>query len=179
MGQRTLIAYASRAGSTAEVAETVGEVLREHGIDVDVRSVKGVGDIAGYDSLILGSAIWAGKPLPEMRRFVADQRDAMAGMPVAYFILCDLLREYTPANRQVAVGYVTPLRKLHEPVSVGMFAGRRDFSKVHPLVTWVLKRVFRLVEGDFRDWEQIRAWAATVAAQLAQADRSRVEQGAA
>ena len=105
----------------------------------------------------LGSAIWAGKPLPEMQRFVTDNRDAMAQLPVAYFILCDLLREYTPANRQVALGYVAPLRKLHEPVSVGLFAGRRDFSKVHPLLTWVLKRVFRLVEGDFRDWEQIKA----------------------
>ena len=179
MSHRTLIAYASRAGSTAEVAEAIGEVLRESGIDVDVRAVKDVADIAGYDALILGSAIWAGKPLPEMRRFVADQRDAMSGMPTAYFILCDLLREYTPANRQVALDYVRPLRKLHEPVSVGMFAGRRDFSKVHPLLSWVLKRVFRLVEGDFRDWEQIRAWAVTVAARLTQGAPEPLESSAA
>ena len=118
MSHRTLIAYASRAGSTAEVAEAIGEVLRERGIDVDVRSVKDVADIAGYEALILGSAIWAGKPLPEMRKFVTDQRDAVAQLPVAYFIQCDLLREYTPANRQVALGYVAPLRKLHEPISV-------------------------------------------------------------
>ena len=179
MSHRTLVAYASRAGSTAEVAETVGDVLRESGIDVDVRSVKDVADVAGYDALILGSAIWAGKPLPEMRRFVSDRRDAMSGMPVAYFILCDLLREYTPANRQVALGYVAPLRELHEPVSVGMFAGRRDFSKVHPLLSWVLKHVLRLVEGDFRDWEQIRAWAATVAVQLTREAPRRVKSDAA
>jgi menaquinone-dependent protoporphyrinogen oxidase len=74
MSHRTLIAYASRAGSTAEVAEAIGEVLRESGIDVDVRSVKDVPDVAGYNSLVLGSAIWAGRPLPEMRRFVKDQR---------------------------------------------------------------------------------------------------------
>ena len=179
MSHRTLIAYASRAGSTAEVAEAVGVVLREHGIDADVRSVKDVADLAGYDALILGSAIWAGKPLPEMRRFVADHGDAMAGMPVAYFILCDLLREDTPANRQTAVGYLTPLRELHEPVSEGLFAGRRDFSKVHPFLSWVLKHVLRLVEGDFRDWDQIRAWAATVAAQFTQEAPPRPKRGAA
>jgi menaquinone-dependent protoporphyrinogen oxidase len=179
MSHRILVAYASRAGSTAEVAEAIGEVLRESKIDVDVRFVKDVAAIADYDALILGSAIWAGKPLPEMLRFAADQRDAMSGMPVAYFILCDLLREYTPANRQVALGYVAPLRQLHEPVSIGLFAGRRDFSKVHPLLSWVLKRVFHLVEGDFRDWEQIRAWAATVAVQFTQDVPRRLESGAA
>lgn len=179
MSHRTLIAYASRAGSTAEVAEAIGDVLRERGIDVDVRAVKEVADVGGYDSLVLGSAIWAGQPLPEMRRFAADHRDDMAGIPVAYFILCDTLREYTPANRQVALGYIASLRKIHEPVSVGMFAGRRDFSKVHPLISWVLRHLFGLVEGDFRDWEQIRGWAATVAGHVVQAGPRHLESGAA
>jgi len=169
MSHRTLIAYASRAGSTAEVAETIGNVLRESGLNVDVRSVKDVQSFKVYDALVLGSAIWAGKPLPEMQRFVADQREALARLPVAYFILCDTLREYTPANRQIALGYLAPLRKAKPPVSVGMFAGRRDFSKVHPLLRWFLMRVIRLAEGDWRDWEQIRAWAAALAPQLADA----------
>ena len=179
MSHRTLIAYASRAGSTAEVAETVGDVLRESGIDVDVRSVKDVTGIAGYDSLVLGSAIWAGKPLPEMLRFAADHRDAMARLPVACFILCDTLRESTPANRQVALGYLAPLRKLLEPVSAGMFAGRRDFSTVHPVLAWVLMRLFHLAEGDWRNWEQIRAWAVTVASQLAGVQPAHFTSGAA
>ena len=179
MRQRTLIAYASRAGSTAEVAETIGDVLRQSGLDVDVRSVKGITDIAGYRALVLGSAIWAGKPLPEMLRFVTQQRDAMAQIPVAYFILCDTLREDTPANRRTAMGYLEPLRRLKQPVGEGLFAGRRDFSAVHPVVSWMLKHVFRLVEGDFRDWELIRVWVATIAAQLTGSETGRFERGAA
>jgi menaquinone-dependent protoporphyrinogen oxidase len=169
MGDRMLIAYASRAGSTAEVAETIGNVLRESGLSVDVRSVKDVQSLTGYDALVLGSAIWAGKPLPEMQRFVDGQHDALARLPVAYFILCDALRVYTPANRQIALGYLSPLRAAKQPVSVGMFAGRRDFSKVHPLLRWFLMRVVRLAEGDWRDWEQIRAWAAALTPQLTDA----------
>jgi menaquinone-dependent protoporphyrinogen oxidase len=168
MRHHTLIAYASRAGSTAEVAQTIGDVLREQGLDVDVKSIRDVADIMGYDSLVLGTAVWAGKPLPEMRRFVTTRRDALAGLPVAYFIQCDLLRNYTPANRQIALGYVAPLRALKEPMSVGLFAGRRDFSKTNRLLRWFLIRVVRLEEGDWRDWGQIRAWAASLAAQLVQ-----------
>jgi menaquinone-dependent protoporphyrinogen oxidase len=179
MSHRTLVAYASRAGSTAEVAEAVGAVLREHGIDVDVRSVKDIAEVVGYDSVILGSAIWAGKPLPEMLRFVKRHRDAITQLPVAYFIQCDQLRAYTPANRQIALSYVTPLRKLHEPISIGLFAGRRDFSKVNPLLKWVLMHVFKLSEGDWRDWEQIGGWAATVASQVVETDSGRLERGVA
>jgi menaquinone-dependent protoporphyrinogen oxidase len=179
MNHRTLVAYASRAGSTAEVAKTVGAVLREHGIDADVRPVKDVADVVGYDSVVFGSAIWAGKPLPEMLRFVKRHRDAITQLPVAYFIQCDQLRAYTPANRQIALGYVTPLRKLHEPVNIGLFAGRRDFSTVNPLVKWVLMHVFKLSEGDWRDWEQIKVWAATVAGQVVQTGSGRLERGAA
>ena len=175
MQHRTLIAYASRAGSTAEVAETIGEVLRERGLDVDVRSVRDVTDIAQYDALVLGSAIWAGKPLPELLKFMAGQRDALAGVPVAYFILCEMLRDPTPAHRQITLGYVTPLRKLREPVSIGMFAGRRDFSTVNPLLCWFLTRLFRLAEGDWRNWEQIRAWAAALAPQLAHTEPTPAE----
>ena len=112
-----------------------------------------------------------------MQRFVADQHEALARLPVAYFILCDALREDTTANRQIALGYLSPLRAAKQPVSVGMFAGRRDFSKVHPLLRWFLMRVVRLAEGDWRDWAQIRAWAVTLAAQLADARPALVAPG--
>jgi menaquinone-dependent protoporphyrinogen oxidase len=179
MSHRTLIAYASRAGATAEVAQRIGDVLRQHAIDVEIRSVKDVTSLEGYDALIGGSAIWAGKPLPEMLRFLNAQRDAIGPMPVAYFILCDTLRSYTPANRQIALGYAASLRKIKEPIELGMFAGRRDFSTTHPLVRWLLTRVVGLAEGDWRNWDQITAWAETVATQLTDAYTTRPRRGAA
>jgi menaquinone-dependent protoporphyrinogen oxidase len=179
MSHRTLVAYASRAGSTAEVAEAIGDVLRTGGLDVDIRPVKEVVGVGGYDSLVLGTAIWAGQPLPEMKRFAVDHRAALGRMPVAYFIQCDLLRENTPASRQIALGYVAPLRKVKEPVSVGLFAGRRVFGTANPLVVWVFKRILRLQEGDWRNWDQIRAWAESLVAQLARGETVHVEAGAA
>jgi menaquinone-dependent protoporphyrinogen oxidase len=166
MRHRALIAYASRAGSTAEVAQSIGDVLRQRGLDVGICSVRNIDDISGYDAFVLGTAIWAGKPLPEMRKFVTIHQDALAQRPVAYFIQCDLLREYSPGNRQIALGYLTPLRRMKEPVSIGLFAGRRDFSKTNPILRWFLMRVVRLAEGDWRNWEQIREWAASIVPRL-------------
>jgi menaquinone-dependent protoporphyrinogen oxidase len=183
MRHRTLIAYASRAGATADVAGAIGDVLRICGIDADVRPIKDVRSFEGYDSLVAGSAIWVGKPLPEMLRFLQQHRDCLARVPVAYFILCDTLRTYTPSNRQIALGYAVPLREIKEPIELGMFAGRRDFSRMNPLVRWLLMRVIGLEEGDWRDWDQIRAWASRTAEHIlreeAREDAGQVTPGAA
>jgi len=172
MSVRILVAYASRAGSTAEAAEAIGQVLRGDGLDVDVRSVvdvqsvKEAPGVLAYDALVLGSAVWVGKPLPEATRFLAAQRDALVRRPVAYFVLCDTLKEDTPENRERARGFVDPLIAIKTPVSVGLFAGARNFAGLHPLLRWLLKHVMRLAEGDWRDWDQIRTWAANLPAHL-------------
>jgi len=166
MSGRILVAYAIRAGSTAEVAELVGEVLREAGAEVDVRPVNEVQNLTSYAAVVLGSAIWAGKPLPEIRRFVAGWRHALTHVPVAYFILCDTLREDTPANRETVRDYLRPLQEIRPAISTGLFAGARNFSRLHPILRWVFKTVMRLQEGDWRNWEQIRAWAADLAPRL-------------
>ena len=162
-----LVAYASRAGSTAEVAETIGQVLRERGAVVDVRPVKDVHDIGGYQAVVLGSAVWAGRPLPEAVKFATVQQRALADLPVAYFILCERLQNNTPDNREIVRGYVEPLRQLKEPLSVGLFAGKRDLSQTNPVVRWLLQKLFKITEGDWREWELIRAWAADLVPRLA------------
>ena len=157
------MAYASRAGSTAEVAEVIGQVLREHGAEVDVCSVKDAPSVAGYDALVLGSAIWAGRPLPEALRFATQQQPVLAGRPVAYFVLCERLRDDTPANRAIARGFPAPLERVQPPVSVALFAGKRDLSTTHPVVAWLLRHLFGIRNGDWRNWDEIRAWAAALA----------------
>jgi menaquinone-dependent protoporphyrinogen oxidase len=171
MTRRILISYASRAGSTAEVAEVIGQVLRESGAEVDVCPVEQVRSLAGYDAVVLGSAIWIGKPLPEAIRFTSIRRQALATRPVAYFALCETLRVDTPANRERARRYLDPLREIREPVALEAFAGKKDYSSVHPFVRWFMIHVLHSPEGDWRDWDGIRAWAAGLLPLLGSAER--------
>jgi menaquinone-dependent protoporphyrinogen oxidase len=55
MESSVLVAYATRSGSTKEVAEVVAATLREHGLEVDVQPMKSVRSLAGYRTVVLGA----------------------------------------------------------------------------------------------------------------------------
>jgi menaquinone-dependent protoporphyrinogen oxidase len=180
MSQHILVAYATRAGSTREVAEAVAEVLRENGSDVDVRPVKEVSTLEGYDALVLGSAVRVGKLLPETLQFVQRFQQAMLALPTAYFVVCGTLKRDTPENRHTVLGYLEPLRQLKEPVNTGLFAGAMSFDTIPALLRPIFRRCLSplgVTEGDWRDWPQIRAWAASVGAQLAALQPARAASG--
>ncbi len=165
MDQKTLVAYATRTGTTQEVAEVVGETLMENGVAVDVRNVKEVRDLEPYRAVVLGSAIRAGNLMPEALEFVETNREALAQMPVAYFVVCATMQEDTAENQRQVAAYLDPLREMVEPVKEGLFAGAIDFSKLSLPLRLILK-VMKAEEGDWRDWGAIRAWAAELHALL-------------
>jgi menaquinone-dependent protoporphyrinogen oxidase len=118
-----------------------------------------------YDALVLGNAVRIGKVLPEAVRFARRHHDALAGLPVAYFVGCDRMREDTPQNRRASLAALRSLQSIKKALSVGLFAGKRDLHHAHPVLRWLLARI-NVVEGDWRDWPQISAWAAGLTGQL-------------
>ena len=69
-----------------------------------------------------------------------------------------MLREDTPEMRSKVSAFLDPVRKIHEPVSIGLFAGKMDYSKLSWLDRTIAQAV-KSVEGDFRNWDLIRQWA--------------------
>jgi menaquinone-dependent protoporphyrinogen oxidase len=164
MKNRILIAYGSRCGSTGGVAESIGQVLSAAGASVDVRLVKDVNDLSPYQGVIVGSAIRMGKWLPEAVEFVKTHQDRLSRVPVAYFAVCLAMKDDTVENRHKALGYLDPVRKQFsqvKPVDMGLFAGAVDYKKLSFAYSLILK-VKGAPEGDFRNWEAIRTWAAGV-----------------
>lgn len=162
---KILVAYASKAGSTGEVAEAVAKVFCDTGATVDVRPVKEVSDLSGYQAVVLGSAIRRGAWLSAATSFVKTHKTALAQMPVAYFQVCAKVKEDTDETRKTAGAYLDPVRALLEPVGVGVFAGKVDFGKL----SWLDLKMAQMVgsvEGDWRDWDAIRVWAEELRSKL-------------
>jgi len=164
MADKILVAYASRAGSTAGVAEAIGKTLAESGAQVEVRPMTEVKDLAPYRAVVAGSAIQGGQWLPEAMQFMQTHRAELARQPFATFLVCmTLSMRNADQYREHVATWLNPVRALVKPVSEGLFAGALDISKV-PSFRDGLK--FRLSvafgvwsEGDHRDWNAIRAWA--------------------
>jgi menaquinone-dependent protoporphyrinogen oxidase len=164
MKNRLLIAYGSRCGSTGEVAEAIGQVLSMAGAAVDVRLVKDVNDLSPYQGVIVGSAIRMGKWLPEAVEFVKTHQHTLSRLPVAYFAVCLTMKDDTVENRRKAMGFLDPVHKQFpqvRPAHIGLFAGAVDYGKLSFAYSLILK-VKGAPEGDFRNWEAIRTWAAAV-----------------
>jgi menaquinone-dependent protoporphyrinogen oxidase len=162
MDKRILVAYASRAGSTAGVADAIGRTLAAGGVSVDVRPVQEVTDVKPYAAVIAGSAI-QGAWLPEGIEFVRAHRADLARKPFAAFMVCISLAMRGGENYRAGLGKkMEAVRALVSPVGEGMFAGMIDLEKLPAgdrakITIPVALGIFP--PGDHRDWEKIRVWA--------------------
>ncbi len=95
--------------------------------------------------------------LPEVVTFVKANRDTLSHIPTAYFLVSGLLREDTPEMRKTVLAYLDPVRVILEPTSIGLFAGKIDYSKLSWLDRIIAKKV--MSEGDGRNWDAIQSWA--------------------
>ena len=159
---KLLIAVSSRHGSTREIAESIGETVREKGIEVDVVDAQDVESIDPYDAVIVGSAIHWGRWMGPARDLVNGSAATLRTRPAWLFSSGPLGRDIVdPAD--AAEGF-----KLLELVGARehrVFSGKADQRGLG----FVERTVLRMVKdpyGDHRDWLAIREWAASIAREL-------------
>ncbi len=160
MDKKVLVAYASKYGSTGGVADAIGKELCNRGAAVDVCMVKNIRDLNPYRRVVVGSAIYMGKWLPEAVDFVERNREVLRQVPVAYFLVCITMREPTEENRRKVLAYLDPVLKAVpqvKPLKIGAFAGALNYSNLS-LPTKVIMKLKGAPEGDFRNWDILRAW---------------------
>ncbi|WP_165394721.1 flavodoxin domain-containing protein [Methanofollis fontis] len=165
MGKSVLVTYASRTGTTAEIAATIGEELERHGLTAEVVGTDRAGALGGYRAVVIGSPVYMGKLLPDIRRFAGARADDLAALPVAGFVVGIPLAEPTPENRERAQSLLNEAISPTRARDVGLFAGRLDpdhLSFVQRTICTMMKAEF----GDFRNEEAIRTWAAGLPAVL-------------
>src|SRR5512136_1449089 len=118
MSNQILVTYASQTGSTAGVAQAIGKTLAESGMQVDVRPMQDVHDLAPYRAVVAGSAIHGKLWLPEAMQFMQVHQAALARKPFAAFLVCmTLAMPGADKYREHVAGFMQPVRALVRPVS--------------------------------------------------------------
>ena len=156
-----LIAYATRAGSTKEIAQTIAESLTEHGGRVEVHPVKEIMSLEPYRAVILGSAIRAGSWLPEAVAFVKQHKSDLEQLPLVYFVVCATMHEDTPKHHDEVLAYLKPVRAMLEPLEIGLFAGKLDATTLG-FFEKLLVKAMHSEQDDWRDWEAVHDWAGKI-----------------
>jgi menaquinone-dependent protoporphyrinogen oxidase len=164
MDDQVLVVYATKYGATAEIAEKVGEVLRQAGLHTDVLPAGRVRDLRPYKAVVLGSAVYMGKWLKEAEKFLRANEKTLAGRAVWLF-------SSGPTGKGDPVELVRgwrfpealrPIADRIRPRDIAVFHGNADVGKLN----FIEKRILGNVKaplGDFRDWDAITSWATTIA----------------
>lgn len=164
MNRKTLVTYASRTGSTAQIAEAICKTLSQSGEEIELVPMQDVKELSNYHAVIIGSPIRKSQWLPEAMQFLQTHRVELASKHVATFTVCITMAMSNEERYQNAVRqWIAPVRSLVHPVSEGLFAGRLDFKKL----PWTLDTLlFRatvalgiLPSGDHCDWNAVQTWA--------------------
>lgn len=163
MPTKILVAYASSSGSTAEVAEAIGGVLRQMDVPVDVCNAAEVTTLQPYSAVVVGSSIRGGRWLPEAIQFIERFKAGLATLPVAYFTTCLTMAKGDEESRRIVLSYLDPVLRLApnvKPVGLGLFAGSLDRQSK------LAMKSDAFPQGDYRNWDRIRKWAADLSLRL-------------
>lgn len=178
--ERVLVAYASKYGSTAEVAEAVGDALKVSRLDVDVRRAGSVGSLTEYRAAVVGSAVYAGHWRGEALRFLSGHRDWLAAHDVWLFSSGPVGEDDDEADLAETERWTKPKKVQELAAEIGardhaVFGGKVDDDR-----GFIRKRMARGMPEemrDRRDWSEIAAWATGIAGTLRASSNPSTTQG--
>jgi menaquinone-dependent protoporphyrinogen oxidase len=172
MYMKIVVVYASRYGSTKGIAEFIAEKLRQCRIEAEIRSADSAPDPGQYDALVIGSAVYMGHWMEGAVKYVRANSAVLNGRPVWLFSSGPLVLGpdiSSVQDPQLEPKEISEFRDLIHPRDHHIFFGALDPSKLglaqRMLRTLPAARAI-LPEGDFRDWNDIEAWAIRIVESL-------------
>lgn len=157
---KVMVAFASKHGSTEEIAARIQRTLTEHGLEADLARVDDVALLDSYDAVVLGSAVYMDEWLPDARAFVDAHRHELSDRMTWLFSSGPLGSPPKPtpdANPKIDALLAETGAREHR-----FFLGKLDKDRLG-LGARAVVRVVQAPYGDFRDWAAITAWAADIA----------------
>jgi len=181
------------AGSTAEVAQAIGEEITRCGLQVDVLPIVDIKDLKGYSGVVVGGPMIMGWHRDAVR-FLQKHRKSFQSIPLAVFATAMRLTrtgEMTLDSMPVFIdqnlpeppikegrlnfkeryttlsNYLRPILQATRPIkptSIGFFGGRLEYGRLKWWAVLFVMVVIQAPAGERRNWPAIRAWAASLPA---------------
>jgi menaquinone-dependent protoporphyrinogen oxidase len=188
---KILVTYATMAGSTAEVAQVVGEEIAKGGLQVEVFPLGEVKDLETYDGVVVGGPMIMGWHRSALK-FLKQHRSTIQYKPLAVFALAMSLTQTgetsvdglavtvdenlpKPPKKPGSLSfrekyaqlshYLQPVLKAARPaklVSIGVFGGRLEYGRLKWWAVLFAMLIIQAPAGERRNWQAIRAWAASL-----------------
>lgn len=186
--KKILVGYATMSGSTAEVAQVVGEELTNRGFQADVLPLSHVTSLTGYDAVVLGAPMILGWHRAA-QAFLRKHNGEIQQIPSAVFATAMSLTQTgetsidgvpvwideelpKPPKRlgkldfreryAMTSHYLRPILSAIRPASVGLFGGRMEYGRLKWWAVLFAMVIVQASAGDRRNWPSIRAWAASL-----------------
>ena len=159
LDRKVLVSAASKHGATADIAQTIGDVLSAAGIEADVRRPEEVASVASYDGVVLGSGVYAGHWLKPAKSLVERELATLASKPVWLFSSGPTGESAKPEQEPLDV---PAIRESTHAIDHMVFAGRLDRRQLGFAERTIISVVHAPV-GDFRDWPAVTEWASGIA----------------
>ncbi|MBN1166972.1 MAG: flavodoxin [Methanospirillaceae archaeon] len=158
-----LVTYKTRTATTAEISQAIGNELTSMGHDIFISPIQEVSSIEKYDAIVFGAPVYMGHVEKELFSFVKKEQELLKTRPIAIFIvgIAPVLPDKTGVLN--LLDQIKKTLSPIKPVTVTMFAGRLEREKVS-FVKRKLIDFMKVPTGDFRNWDEIRAWAQSLPA---------------
>jgi len=169
---RVLVVYASRYGATRGIAERITGALNERGHQAAMVAAVNAGSVGDYDAFVVGSAVFIGRWMKEASEFVRRNSAALADKPVWLFS-SGPIGQTTDEEKALEASVpkdIAELEPLVHPRGHRVFFGAFDHTRLdlgHKLVFAMPAMKRLMVDGDYRDWNAIDAWADEISNALA------------
>jgi len=162
MKTKILMAYASKYGSTQEVAEVIAAILGERGLSVDLQPMRQVRTLAGCSAVVLGAPLYFGLWHKDALNFLSRNEDALRQRPVAIFVLGPNSND----EKEIQGSRAQLDKELAKfpwlaPVVIEVFGGKFPAKLRLPeslIASLPASPLHGMPASDVRDWTAIRAW---------------------
>ena len=171
---RVLVTYATKNGSTQEIADAIADELMAHGLDVVCASAAD-SDAADFDAVVIGSGVYAGRWLRPARRFLKANAAHLHRLPFWVFSSGPFGEQAVNPSAE-DLKWQEPAKVMARAEDLGVrehvvFGGRLPLEP-HGFIENAMVRNTPSENRDARDWTRIRAWASGIAQSLGAPSRT-------